>query len=363
MLVDLPVVEGHALLTCEDPEALLDFLRAGCDRPLTTQGRRQVVDAARSSTARAVRHLDRAELFRPAFAQQVRRGAPGRFAFSSGERGLRCRASRSAPSLLHGPLDVGSTGRERPQHAPGYVSQLAQTVAPDVPGEAKRCQLGPECGPVERPAGHLPGEEVPTVGGGQATVGALDQVGDDDVSVQLGIPGPTGAMPERGADEAVGLNEVLPVTSWTGVAGLFGEVVEHRGDGPVVGGGDRLADLVRSERPEERDPFGGRERQVVAGASLGSELDPEAGTIGCRARKQVAQHVGIDLADQAEPFGGSADPLSWCLAAPEVVVVDAVGNLVEVVLGATCGAEPPYREHRRAQRSTHRDRSTLLWSG
>jgi hypothetical protein len=51
VLVDLPVVEGHTFLTGEDTENVLDFLRAGCDRRLTPEGSRQVVDAGRSSTA------------------------------------------------------------------------------------------------------------------------------------------------------------------------------------------------------------------------------------------------------------------------------------------------------------------------
>ena len=52
------------------------------------------------------------------------------------------------------------------------------------------------------PAVIFHGEEVPAVGGGPAAVGALDQVGDDDMGVELGVAGPAGAVPERGADEA-----------------------------------------------------------------------------------------------------------------------------------------------------------------
>ena len=229
-------------------------------------------------------------------------------------------------------------------------------------GDLRVRQLGPERGLVEGAGGLLPGVEMAAVRGRPPTVCALDQVGHDDVGVELGIPSPAGPVAEGSTDEAIGFQQLLSPGTSLDEASLRRQVVEHGADGPVVGDRDRLADLVGSERPQQRDPLGDRERQVVAGTSLGTELDPETATIGCFAREQVAEHVGVDLADQPKPFGGRADPLARRLAPAEVVVVDAVGNLVEVVLGAARGAEPPYREHWRAQQSTHRDRSTFVWS-
>ena len=59
-----------------------------------------------------------------------------------------------------------------------------------------------------------------TVGSGPPAVCALDQVGDNDVGVELGIAGPAGAVTERGADEPVGLDELLAAGSAPGVARL-----------------------------------------------------------------------------------------------------------------------------------------------
>ena len=60
--------------------------------------------------------------------------------------GLRCRVARAAfsaaladvkPSFCHGRFDVDPALGERPQDRLRDVSQLAQAVAPDVPGEAE----------------------------------------------------------------------------------------------------------------------------------------------------------------------------------------------------------------------------------
>ena len=110
-----------------------------------------------------------------------------------------------------------------------------------------------------------------------------------------------------------------------------------RSDRPVMGGRDGVTDLVWPERPEKGDALGGRERQVVAGASFlgqpGSQVVPGGGPAG----EQVPERLGVDLADEPELFGCRADPLARCFTPPEVVVVDVVGDLVEVVLGAAGG--------------------------
>ena len=67
---------------------------------------------------------------------------------------------------------------------------------------------------------------------------------------------------------------------------------------------------------------------------------------GGLAGQQVPERLGVDLADESKLCGRRADPTARCFSASEVVVVDVVGDLVEVVVGATGAAEPPYRQHR-----------------
>ena len=157
----------------------------------------------------------------------------------------------SHPFVLHRRLDVPPPLGERPKDGLRDVAQLAQAIAPDVPGEAEGCELSPECRLVEGPGGLLPQVELPAVGGGPSAVRALDQVGDDDVGVELRVAGPAGAVPEGGADEPVGFDELVTAGAPAGVAGLGGEVVEDGADGPVMGNGDRVADLLGPECPEQ----------------------------------------------------------------------------------------------------------------
>ena len=54
----------------------------------------------------------------------------------------------------------------------------------------------------------------------------MDQVGDDDVGVKLGVAGPAGAVPEGGSDEPVGFDELVTSGPPAGVTGFGGEVVK-----------------------------------------------------------------------------------------------------------------------------------------
>ena len=61
---------------------------------------------------------------------------------------------------------------------------------------------------------------MPAVGGGPLAVNTADQIGDDDMGVKLGVAGPAGAVPKRRADETLGFDELLPVTSSAGETGF-----------------------------------------------------------------------------------------------------------------------------------------------
>ena len=240
LLVDLPVVERHARSRRPGSGRPPRPLRVRAPNRLTPEGGGQVVDAGGSQAAA------------PSGSSIARRAAP-----PSPRAGRRRRRRLAGLALAGWPAQrsrlpsadvaprssiAASMSTLRLENARstafGYVSQLAQAVAPDVPGEAERCELGPQRGAVEGAGGHLPGEEVSPVGGGPATVGALDQVGDDDMGVELGVAGPAGAVPERRADEPLG----------------FDQLRRRRG----LGGRSRL--LWRGGRARRRPPGRGRPR-------------------------------------------------------------------------------------------------------
>jgi hypothetical protein len=293
---EIPIIEHHPLLAGEDPKDGLGLLRFGRHGCFLAQGSRQVFARGGTVTTFAVGDLNHRELLGPGGAQHVLGDGASGLSLTSGQCGLdRCGGGRGAP-LLHGLFDVGPTFGKRPQNGLGDVSQFTQAVVPYLPDEAERCQLGPQCGPVESSAGHLPGEEVSAIGGRPLAVGTTDQVGDNHVGMELGVAGPAGAVPECSSDEAVGLDELLPITTSAGIASLFGQVVEHGTDRPVVGGRDRVTDMFGAECPEEGDALRSGEREVVAGASFRTQLQAEAVACGGGAGQQVSESPSIDLA-------------------------------------------------------------------
>ena len=201
------------------------------------------------------------------------------------------------------------------------------------------------------------------VGGGPSAVCTSDQVGDDNVGVKLWVTRPAGAVPEGGAEEPVGLDQLVSAGPPSGEAGLGGEVIEDGTNRPVMGNGDRLTDLVRSECPEQRDSLRGGECQVVAGTSILGEPGPQVVPGGGLAGKQISELIRADLTVEPESFRVDSNPPSRCFAPPEVVVVDVVGNLVEVILRAPRGAEPPYRQHLDASKRMLGDRFMVVSSG
>jgi hypothetical protein len=97
----------------------------------------------------------------------------------------------------------------------------------------------------------------------------LDQIGDEDVGVELGITRPAGPMTEGGTDETIGFQQLLSASTSPDEAGFCRQVVEHGADGPVVDDRDSVPGVIRSEHPQQRDALRCREGQVVAGAAVG----------------------------------------------------------------------------------------------
>jgi hypothetical protein len=186
---------------------------------------------------------------------------------------------------------------------------------------------------------------VTAVGSRPLSVYSFDQVGYDYMGMELRISGTAGPMPEGGSDEAVGLEELVASSPSANEGGLFGKPVQHGDDRSVMTNGDRFPHIFWAQRPQQGDPLGCRERQVVAGSSPDCQPGTQIVSGGRHPDQQVPECVGLDFARKPEPVGRRSDPSAWCLTATEVVVIDAVGYLVEVVVGTASCAEPAYRQH------------------
>ena len=161
----------------------------------------------------------------------------------------------------------------------------------------------------------------------------MDHVGDQDVGVQMRVAGPGGAVPEGGGHEPVGHHLVEAAVTPPGPGRLDLEDAQGLGHGCLVGVPDRSGHLGRSQGEEQGHRLGGGEGGVEAGdlgRPLGSaEPLPRSGMASLQDGVQV---VGLDLAGQAEQVGAVAGPLAGGFAGTGVVVLDAGGDGVEVVL-------------------------------
>jgi hypothetical protein len=142
-----------------------------------------------------------------------------------------------------------------PQDRLRDVSQLAQAVAADVPGQAEGSKLGAQRRLVRSSRGFLPQVEVAAVGGRPPAVRALDHVGHDDVRVELGVSGPAGAVAEGGG-EALGFDELAAAGTSPGITGFGGQVVEDALHRPVMRRRDGDTDPVGPECVQKGDAFG-----------------------------------------------------------------------------------------------------------
>ena len=173
------------------------------------------------------------------------------------------------------------------------------------------------------------------------------------------IAGAACAVPEAGGHEPLGLHQLLPVFAATDVGRLGRQMIDHAGNGPVMGRGHDITNLGRPERPQKRYAFRSGERQVESGPSVSSAHDAQVLSGTAPAIEQVAQDDGIRHSGQTESGRGGTDPLSRGLAVTLVVVVDRVGHMVEVVVGPRGHAQTTYREHGGGHRkfATRGDRS------
>jgi len=191
------------------------------------------------------------------------------------------------------------------------------------PREAKVvAQFGPEVGLVEGASRGGVGEQAPTVQRTPLGVLAVDEIGDKDVAVQMGIGGPTQAMHKARTEETIGGDERALATRPTPRRQrVLLEVVErgvhrpvvarhHRGCGVGVAQGEQDTDgLGRRKgevegdhrmRPRVQHPTQARVTSLEERLQGGAVHRPDKPKIGARAANETIGTNAISRHDSAE---------------------------------------------------------------
>ena len=142
-------------------------------------------------------------------------------------------------------------------------------------------------------------------------------------------------------------------------AGVSLQVADRLGYGVIVGAKDRLADLGRADRVEQRDRLRRGEADVVAEDRLEAALAPlgvdelarlgagdeDVARAGIFAGENGGVGVAVDLALEAQLGRQLAHPLTRRLAGLRVVVLAAFGHGLDPVVGVG-GADLRHSHHR-----------------
>ena len=247
--------------------------------------------------------------------------------------------------------DLSASLRERGEHAGLHTLDLCHPLGRVTPfdseGAAECCA---QVCLVEVAGGEAVGlEDGFAVEGSPFAVGALGEVADDDVGVQLRVLGAAGAVLEGGGDEASGVFADHAVSAATGDAGLVLEVA--KGGLPRVD--VRLADgpsgAFVTEGVQQADALGGGEHQVetrhrrelllLYSTGVRKRVDPlerdrprarrpSQSLSGCRmeALRKVRELTVVDDSGEPEVLGAPSRPDAGGLPAPCVVVVKPLGD-------------------------------------
>ena len=152
---------------------------------------------------------------------------------------------------------------------------------------------------------------------------------------ELGGNEPGAGKPTRAPHLDVGDLGVAVVGAPADVAGLALEPRERLRDGRLAGLDDGALHERIAKRVRDRHRLRDRERQIEPGhpARMRPELLAVRGQRGarCEPGEDGAEILTGDLAIEAEPGGGVADPTADALALAGVVVVESGRDLGEVV--------------------------------
>ncbi len=280
---------------------------------------------------------------------------------AGGEHCIACGVGAVETEAVEFGFDLGAALREVLDDPAGDAGDVGNVVVDRVPLDAETSgQFVAQHTLVQRSGRQLGAVEGLSVECGPLAVGPASEVRDEDVGVQMGVAGATGAMPEPGGDEPdarqtagaellercrLRLAIVRPATH---EAGFSFEPADRLFDGGV-GGFDDLGTHERVGKcVEHADRLRCRERQVEARDTVLPRLDLVAvrGQPGARIEpsEDGSKLIAGDVVVEVERLVGESEPAATGFAGTGVVVVDAVGDLAEVVLLGT-HTELPQRQH------------------
>ena len=123
---------------------------------------------------------------------------------AGGQAGALRGGGTGLPGAVELGFDLAAAGGEQPQQRPGDPGDLRPPAGRVGPGNAEPLsQLAAQDGVVDLGCGRGVPVQGAGVHRGPPAVGAMHQVGDDQVGVQLRVPGPAGGVVERGHDRPV----------------------------------------------------------------------------------------------------------------------------------------------------------------
>ena len=252
------------------------------------------------------------------------------------------------PDLVEVLLDLLAAVREVVPHLLVDPDHIGDAIADRAPFDAEPAgELVAQVGFVEVAGGGRVQVERATIQRPPGPVGALGHVRHQQVGVQMGVPGPAGAMPEPGRDEPVDLDLVDAVLPGSGPGGLPFEVVEGGVDGRIVRVAHRSGRVGIAEPGQDRHGLGSPEGQVETGDLAAGEPAELLARGRVLAGPDGVEVVSGDVAIEAERSRRSAGPAAGGFADTAVVLVDSVGHGLEVV--ALAGQlDLADTEHRRA---------------
>jgi hypothetical protein len=263
---------------------------------------------------------------------QLPRFARRRFGPAGGERRQLGRARPADAALLERRHDLGPPATEQPAYLGRDTGQLGDAVTHRRPLDAERPrELTPQHRLIDPARSSCVPVQAPAVECRPAPVGAVADVRDHDVRMQLRVAGARRSVPEDGSDEPGGRqhDSAAPPASHGGRVAF--EVAQRFGRRSVVAVSHRTLDAAVAEAEQDADALGRRERQVE-GRDTSAACRPQV----CyrdrmRSGEEPSQIVGLHTAREPEPRGACSGPSTGRLARVGVVRRRAAGVVVERV--------------------------------
>ena len=181
----------------------------------------------------------------------------------------------------------------------------------------------------------------------------VGQVGDHHMGVQVRVPGPGGAVPERRGHEPIGVDHAVAALAAAHPARHPLQHPQRPGHGRVGGVADLVGHLRRTEREQQRHRLGRTERHIEPGHHQVPTATPSAGTyrwdphvpahgVGPRRRPHRTAPAGRT----PSPPTPRAPPWHPC-STPPARERPCPGSTAAGPAPASPSSTPPHRLHRR----------------